>query len=52
MDLSLLVITKGIGKKEASKTAAKGDKSHYQVKAAHTELAKKMRQRDAGTAPQ
>ena len=42
VDLSLLVCTKGIGKKEANKNK-KGDKDTYQVKNAHTELAKKLR---------
>ncbi|MED6216570.1 DNA polymerase delta catalytic subunit [Stylosanthes scabra] len=41
MDLSLLVITKGLTKT--------GD--DYEVKAAHVELAERMRKRDAATAP-
>ncbi|XP_057550361.1 DNA polymerase delta catalytic subunit isoform X1 [Amaranthus tricolor] len=41
LDLSLLVITKGLTKT--------GD--NYEVKAAHVELAERMRKRDAATAP-
>lgn len=41
MDLSLLVITKGL-----TKTG-----ENYEVKAAHVELAERMRKRDAATAP-
>ncbi|KAK1403943.1 DNA-directed DNA polymerase [Heracleum sosnowskyi] len=41
MDMSLLVITKGLTKS--------GD--NYEVKAAHVELAERMRRRDAATAP-
>ncbi|KAK1403870.1 DNA polymerase [Heracleum sosnowskyi] len=41
MDMSLLVITKGLTKS--------GD--NYEVKAAHVELAERMRKRDAATAP-
>eukprot|EP00898_Chlorokybus_atmophyticus_P007411 jgi/Chlat1/7671/Chrsp64S09160 len=41
MDLSLLVITKGLTKAGAS----------YEVKAAHVELAERMRKRDPATAP-
>lgn len=41
MDLSLLVITKGL-----TKTG-----EDYEVKAAHVELAERMRKRDAATAP-
>jgi len=39
LDLSLLVITKALSKTE------------YAVKQAHTELAERMRKRDAGSAP-
>ncbi|CAN8270830.1 unnamed protein product [Cochlearia groenlandica] len=41
IDLSLLVITKGLFKKSET----------YEVKTAHVELAKRMRKRDAATAP-
>lgn len=41
MDLSLLVITKNLSQ----------DVDEYDTKAAHVELAKRMRQRDAATAP-
>jgi DNA polymerase delta subunit 1 len=52
VDLSLLVITKGLGKKEAtSNNKGKKEKDTYQVKNAHTELAKKLRERDANNAP-
>jgi DNA polymerase delta subunit 1 len=51
VDLSLLVVTKALGKKEATKPEQKGDKNFYQVKAAHIELAKKMRARDPNSAP-
>ncbi|CAH0475255.1 unnamed protein product [Peronospora belbahrii] len=43
VDISLLVITKGL-----SKTV---DQDDYKVKQAHTELAERMRKRDAGSAP-
>lgn len=42
MDLSLLVISKGLTQ----------DADDYETKAAHVELAKKMRKRDPATAPQ
>ena len=34
-----------------NKQTKKGDKDHYQVKNAHTELAKKLKQRDHNNAP-
>jgi DNA polymerase delta subunit 1 len=43
VDISLLVITKGL-----KKTV---DQEDYKVKQAHTELAERMRKRDAGSAP-
>uniref|UniRef100_A0AAV1TDL5 DNA polymerase n=1 Tax=Peronospora matthiolae TaxID=2874970 RepID=A0AAV1TDL5_9STRA len=43
IDISLLVITKGL-----KKTV---DQDDYKVKQAHTELAERMRKRDAGSAP-
>ena len=49
IDLSLLVITKALGKK--SKQEGKSTKNTYQAKLAHVELAQKMQQRDASTAP-
>ena len=45
------MVTKGIGKKEAQKDTKKGDKDVYQVKQAHTELAKKLKERDPNNAP-
>lgn len=57
VDLSLLVITKGLGKKENVKDVdgqpkrADGRTNYYQVKTAHLELARKMRERDAASAP-
>lgn len=59
IDLSLLVITKGLGKKTANKAAddTKGEKhatsgtTSYQAKQAHVQLAERMRQRDEATAP-
>lgn len=44
MDISLLVITKALGKS--------ADESGYAAKQAHVELAMRMKKRDAGTAPQ
>jgi DNA polymerase delta subunit 1 len=49
IDLSLLVITKGLGKKMKSDSG--NDAGCYQSKQAHTELAAKMKKRDAATAP-
>jgi DNA polymerase delta subunit 1 len=49
IDLSLLVITKAIGKKQ--KQEGKETKNTYSSKLAHVELAQKMQQRDASTAP-
>lgn len=49
IDLSLLVITKAIGKKQ--KQEGKETKNTYTSKLAHVELAQKMTQRDASTAP-
>lgn len=49
IDLSLLVITKAIGKK--SKQEGKNVKNTYTAKQGHVELAKKMQLRDASTAP-
>ena len=44
IDISLLVITKALGKRSA------GDKG-YKTKAAHVELAERMAKRDPGSAP-
>lgn len=49
IDLSLLVITKALGKKQ--KQEGKSTKNTYQAKQAHVELAQKMQQRDAASAP-
>lgn len=43
MDISLLVITKSLGKS--------ADSEGYAAKQAHVELAMRMRKRDPGTAP-
>ena len=52
IDLSLLVITKGLGKKMKSDSAGgQTDSTTYQVKTAHTELAARMKKRDAANAP-
>ena len=56
VDLSLLVITKAITKKsekdvEADPSKNKDLKNVYKGKQAHVELAQKMKERDAGTAP-
>ena len=45
IDLSLLVITKALGKK------ADGKKDGYKTRAAHVELAERMAKRDPGSAP-
>lgn len=49
IDLSLLVITKALGKKQ--KEEGKANKNTYTGKQAHVELANKMQQRDAANAP-
>ena len=49
IDLSLLVITKALGKKQ--KEEGKSSKNTYTAKQAHVELAQKMQQRDAANAP-
>jgi len=49
IDLSLLVITKGLGKR--SEEESKGGSNTYAGRQAHTELAAKMRQRDEASAP-
>ena len=51
VDLSLLVVTKGIGKKESTGDPKKDSKDVYLVKSAHIELAKKLRERDPHNAP-
>jgi DNA polymerase delta subunit 1 len=51
IDLSLLVITRGLGK-NAGKIGEDGKKDiQYHAKQAHVELAEKMRMRDEATAP-
>mmetsp|Transcript_739 Transcript_739/g.1441 ORF Transcript_739/g.1441 Transcript_739/m.1441 type:complete len:1016 (-) Transcript_739:25-3072(-) len=47
IDLSLLVITKALGKK----TSGKSSKNTYVAKQAHVELAQRMQARDASSAP-
>ena len=49
VDLSLLVITKGLGKR--TETKDENGKTQYAVKQAHVELAAKMRVRDEASAP-
>ena len=56
VDLSLLVITKGLGKrteakKEEGKDGKKEVKNQYTGKQAHVELANKMKERDEASAP-
>ena len=48
IDISLLIITKGIGKRTESKTS---EKTTYKAKHAHVELAARMKERDQGVAP-
>lgn len=48
IDLSLLVITKGLGQRIEDK---EGKEGKYANKQAHVELAQKMRQRDEASAP-
>lgn len=50
IDISMLVITKALGKKTANADTAKS-KNTYTAKQAHVELAEKMHQRDANSAP-
>jgi len=50
IDMSLLVITKALGKR-AQMEGTKSLKDYYKVKQAHVELAIKMSQRDRATAP-
>lgn len=49
VDLSLLVITKALGKR--TKTEGKSTKNTYTAKQAHVELAQRMQLRDAANAP-
>ncbi|CAG9334215.1 unnamed protein product [Blepharisma stoltei] len=49
IDLSMLVITKALGKK--TQAEGKSNKNIYTAKQAHVELSKKMHDRDAATAP-
>jgi len=49
IDLSMLVISKGLGKK--MKTDKKPDDNTYQARQAHVELAAKMKKRDEASAP-
>jgi DNA polymerase delta subunit 1 len=51
VDLSLLIITKGLGKRNKSKEEGKEGKNQYANKQAHVELANKMKGRDEATAP-
>ena len=51
VDLSLLVITKGLGKRIESKEEGKAGKNQYAGRQAHVELANKMKGRDEATAP-
>ena len=49
IDLSLLVITKGLGKRQEEE--GKSGSATYVAKQAHTELAARMRKRDEASAP-
>lgn len=54
VDLSLLVITKGLNQRVTEKEGTKGGDNggnQYANKQAHVELAAKMRDRDKATAP-
>ena len=51
IDLSLLVITKGLNKRTESKEEGKGDGNQYAAKQAHVTLAAKMKKRDEASAP-
>ena len=51
VDLSLLIITKGLGKRNEPKEEGKEGKNQYAGKQAHVELANKMKERDEATAP-
>ena len=50
IDLSLLVITKGLGKR-AEEEKKGGENGSYKNKSAHTELAARMKKRDEASAP-
>ena len=52
MDISRLVITKSLNKGAEYALGLGGKKEDYKVKQAHVELAARMKQRDAGSAPQ
>lgn len=51
IDLSSLIITKGLGKRNEPKEEGKDGKNQYAGKQAHVELANKMKERDEATAP-
>ena len=51
IDLSELVITKGLGKRAEEEKKGQSSNNTYVSKAAHTELATKMRKRDEASAP-
>ena len=51
IDLSLLVITKGLNKRTEAKEEGKDKGNQYQARQAHVELANKMRERDEASAP-
>ena len=49
IDISLLIITKGIGKRtEDKKKSDKAPTKGYKAKQAHVELAARMKERDQG----
>ena len=52
MDISRLVITKSLNKGAEYALGIGGKKEDYKMKAAHVELAARMKKRDAGSAPQ
>ncbi len=49
IDISLLIITKGIGKRTESKSDKPGAPKGYKAKQAHVELANRLKERDQGT---
>mmetsp|Transcript_50355 Transcript_50355/g.98521 ORF Transcript_50355/g.98521 Transcript_50355/m.98521 type:complete len:1167 (+) Transcript_50355:137-3637(+) len=52
MDISRLVITKSLNKGAEYALGLGGKKEDYKIKQAHVELAKRMKKRDPGSAPQ
>ena len=51
IDLSLLVITKGLGKRQEEEKKGGNASNTYTARSAHVELAARMRKRDEASAP-